>query len=42
MNNEKQKGNLEIALEYISDDDSIGGNEFKTTSKLISLMPNGI
>ena len=42
MKNEKKKGNLEIALEYISDDDSIGGNEFKTTSKLISLMPNGI
>ena len=29
-------------LEYISDDDSIGENDFKTTTKLISLMPNGI
>ena len=42
MNNEKQRGNLEIALEYISDDDSIGENDFKTSAKLISLMPNGI
>ena len=42
MNNEKHKGNLKIALEYISDDDSIGEKEFKTTAKLISLMPNGI
>ena len=43
MNNEKQLGNLEIALEYISDDnDSLGQNDFKTTTKLISLMPNGI
>jgi len=42
MNNEKHRGKLEIALEYISDDDSIGENEFKTTAKLISLMPNGI
>ena len=29
-------------LQYISDDDSIGENEFKATAKLISLMPNGI
>ena len=29
-------------LEYISDDDSIGENEFKATAKLISIMPNGI
>ena len=42
MSNEKKGGNLKIAIEYISDDDSLGENDFKTTAKLISLMPNGI